>query len=494
MPRSWFELGLVVFLVAGGLFPVRASRQRSSFHLRNSTAMAAFFVCGLDSLRLVVFGAVVASLVLLAAGRAGSESRVRRVLLPAGLRPPLAIARLLRDTVFLAVAVAVAGRVYSFTGTGLFPIPLARVRDLLAFVATNVTSPTVMAVLNEAYHRLFAERASQWRGAMKGPALLPTDAPLYRLMLVSGSSLQILAHVFYLAYGPAALMVVLGWFVLGIMVHGAFLRDRVQLQQAFRELEASQRILAMGEVTGRIVHQTRHQLGLIGIGTHLIREALKEAPVDRAKVLAQLARLDGVAAALRQMLSEDLGSRRAEEAAEEREDAARAAEPGVALRDLVQEEIERLQGKAEQLGVRLTLEADSAGFVFCDPAEAEQLGQGLFNVTENALSAARSRVSVRLQETDGVFTISVVDDGPGIPPELLPRAAEPFVTTKEDGSGMGLFIASEMARRWGGELALENLAEGGLRATFRLPTEPATGPSDPPARAERTRTTDSSAS
>jgi len=476
MPRSLFELGLLLFLLAGSLFPLRASPHRSSYHLRNSTAMAALFVLGLECLGLLASATLVAIVVLLAAAHAPDSWRLRRSLF-GNLRPAQAISRLLLDTVFVATATIVSWALYRTLGSGAFPIPLARVSDLLAFLATNTCAPTVVAVCNEVYYRFFAEPVPERRTPPRELAFLPGSAPLYRVMLVFGAPLQILAHVLYLSYGPVALLIALGWFVLGILLHAAFLRDRVRLHQAFRELEASQRILVQGEVTGRIVHQTRHQLGLIGIGTHLIREALKETPVDRVKVFAQIDRLDGVAAALKQMLSDDLGTRRFEDSGEERP-ASASLTRAVTLRDLVQEELERLQGKAEQLGVRLTLEADTAerGLVPRDPVAAEQLGQGLFNVAENALAAARSRVCVRLREASELLSISVTDDGPGMPPELLARAAEPFVTTKTDGSGMGLFIASTAARRCGGELVLENLGGGGFRATFRLP-----GPGTTPA-------------
>jgi signal transduction histidine kinase len=137
----------------------------------------------------------------------------------------------------------------------------------------------------------------------------------------------------------------------------------------------------------------------------------------------------------------------------------------------VQDELERLQGKAEQQGIQLVLEAATDGLVPGTELEAEQFGQGLFNVIDNALGAAHYRVTVYLSRRLEGYAISVVDDGPGIDRELLPRVTEPFVSTKGEGSGMGLYIATAAARRWGGELRLQNIPEGGLRATFWLPSK-----------------------
>jgi signal transduction histidine kinase len=291
-------------------------------------------------------------------------------------------------------------------------------------------------------------------------------------MLVMGTPLQLLAQFFFLSYGPLGLVCALLWFALASALHGVLLEERLRLNRAFRELEASQRALILGEVSARIVHQTRHQLGLIGISTHLIRDALQERTPERAKIRAQLERLDGVTRDLSRMLSDDLGARRPEEAAEDvletAEHRGREAKR-VSLRQLVQEEVERLMGRAEERGLALTVEAERPGLVTGSLANAESLGQGIFNVVENALAVARTFVSVRLVEEGTMISLSVTDDGPGIPSEILPRAAEPFVTTKDEGTGMGLYLARAAAARFGGELLLENQPHGGLRATFRLP-------------------------
>jgi signal transduction histidine kinase len=467
----------MVFLVGGGLFPVRASRRRSSFHLRNSTAMAAFFVLGLESLWLVLPAAGASILLIFLSALVRGRSLVRRLVLPSWETAGSASARLARDTVFLVTGLLASGWVYGHVGRGIFPLPLASLRDLLAFMVTSTTAAVAIASLNEVYYRLFSDPVLEATAVPKELAFLPSDAPLYRLMLISGSPLQILAQVFYLSYGPPGLLFALGWFALAIALHGALLKERLRLHQAFRELEASQRALAVQDLTGRIVHQTRHQLGLIGISTHLIREALKGTPPERAKVLTQLDRLEGVATDLRRMLSEELGPPRAEEAPGEGPEVG-GERRALALRELVNEEAERLRGKADQLGLTLTVQAETAGLVAGRLADAEQLGQGLFNVLENALAAARSTVSVELKEEAGSVVLTVLDDGPGIPPDILARAAEPFVTTKEEGSGMGLFIADAAARRCGGGLILENLPRGGLRATFRLPAVTPPRPAD----------------
>ena len=67
--------------------------------------------------------------------------------------------------------------------------------------------------------------------------------------------------------------------------------------------------------------------------------------------------------------------------------------------------------------------------------------------------------------------LSVLDDGPGMPPEILDRAKELFFTTKADskGIGLGLYLALEFADQSGGRLTLESSADTGTSVRLLLP-------------------------
>ena len=66
-------------------------------------------------------------------------------------------------------------------------------------------------------------------------------------------------------------------------------------------------------------------------------------------------------------------------------------------------------------------------------------------------------------------SVSFTDTGGGIPPENITRIFEPYFTTKETGSGLGLLIVRRIVRAHGGELALESAPGKGLSLTIRLP-------------------------
>ena len=105
--------------------------------------------------------------------------------------------------------------------------------------------------------------------------------------------------------------------------------------------------------------------------------------------------------------------------------------------------------EAESLGLELTTAVAPGGGLWAD-ADPDRLGQVVANLTENAFKHATTRVVVGAGIVGSSIAIWVVDDGPGIAPEDLPRVFERHftsdrVTSRRLGSGLGLAIVSELA-------------------------------------------------
>jgi two-component system sensor histidine kinase RegB len=90
---------------------------------------------------------------------------------------------------------------------------------------------------------------------------------------------------------------------------------------------------------------------------------------------------------------------------------------------------------------------------------------GLGNLVENAIDFARERVEVEAAWSGDEVRVTINDDGPGFPPEIMDRMGEPFVTgrrrrqraaNENPGLGLGFFIAKTLLERSGARLALEN--------------------------------------
>ncbi len=96
-----------------------------------------------------------------------------------------------------------------------------------------------------------------------------------------------------------------------------------------------------------------------------------------------------------------------------------------------------------------------------------ELLHGLANLVQNAMQFARARVTLRAAWRPGWLEIAVEDDGPGLPPELLDRIGEPYISTRAGQSGhmgLGIFIAMNLLEKTGGALRYVNLSQGGTAA------------------------------
>jgi signal transduction histidine kinase len=104
---------------------------------------------------------------------------------------------------------------------------------------------------------------------------------------------------------------------------------------------------------------------------------------------------------------------------------------------------------------------------------AGQIDQVLMNLVTNAAQAIGARpqggtIRVTARQADGQAAITIADDGPGIPPEILPRIFDPFFTTKDvgEGSGLGLSIVHGIIERHGGQIRVDSRPREGT--TFRI--------------------------
>ena len=111
-------------------------------------------------------------------------------------------------------------------------------------------------------------------------------------------------------------------------------------------------------------------------------------------------------------------------------------------------------------------ETGSATPIVADPAIAQMID----NVLDNALEASPEWVGLTATVAAGVLTIAVSDRGPGFSPTMLDQIGTPYLSGKtRPGSGLGLFLALNVARRLGGSITAANRPEGGAVVTLTLP-------------------------
>ena len=146
---------------------------------------------------------------------------------------------------------------------------------------------------------------------------------------------------------------------------------------------------------------------------------------------------------------------------------------GVNLAELLRNCAER----AIRSGIDVRCELEETPLVLARPLAVQRL---VDNLLVNAARHAGGPVTLRLNEESRALVLSVLDRGPGIPPELVERLKQPFTRRDEarsgsSGAGLGLAIVERVARIHGGRLELLPREGGGLEARVTLPLSNAQG-------------------
>ena len=224
------------------------------------------------------------------------------------------------------------------------------------------------------------------------------------------------------------------------------LEDRSHVQELEREVHRLDRLAGLSELALGIAHEIKNPLnGVMGFAA-LLERSTDHAAAQRfaGKVVQGVRQVDEIVKSLLGFAKPDRKRVRASTLAEVAADAALAAGlPGSRL---------SLQGPRE-----LRVDADA-------------LVRVLTNLFRNAIAAAPGvHVTVRAEVQHGRLELFVQDDGPGVPASLGRRAMEPFVSTKERGTGLGLSLSVRVLAYLGGDLDLMNPGEPGACFRVRLP-------------------------
>ena len=218
----------------------------------------------------------------------------------------------------------------------------------------------------------------------------------------------------------------------------------------------SNRLAAWAEMARIIAHEIKNPLTPIRLSVEHLQEVWKRGSPDFDRVLEEC-----VQNVLRQ--TETL-----RHSAAEFSDYARLPRPemreigvGVLLR-------EAASAYAGAPGIRIEVDAASDGRALGD---ARLLSRLLSNLVGNAVEALRPGGTIRLsaRPRGRRIEIAVVDDGPGVSPDILPRLFDPYFSAKSGGTGLGLAIAKKIVEEHGGSIGAENRKPSGLAVRFDVP-------------------------
>ena len=144
------------------------------------------------------------------------------------------------------------------------------------------------------------------------------------------------------------------------------------------------------------------------------------------------------------------------------------------LRPLVEEIFEQVEGKAKKRNVKLKLIAPTGSIQV--KADAQRISQVILNLVVNGIKYGKEKglVQVIVTEKKKVYTISVVDNGPGIPEEHLHRIFERFYRIDKSraknsgGTGLGLSIVKHIVQAHNSKISVQSEENKGTRFEFKL--------------------------
>ncbi len=240
------------------------------------------------------------------------------------------------------------------------------------------------------------------------------------------------------------------------------------IEEREQRLIRSERMAAAGQIASHITHEIRNPLSSISLNTELLEEELEGGlgaeRVEEARNLCRAMRRE--VDRLTEITEENLCFARLPKPRLERED----------LNEILQNLLAFMAHELKEKGVEVNA-ALAAGL---PPIEADenQLRQAFLNLVRNAGEAMAGRggsLTVATRWHDGSVEARIADTGQGIGRDDLAKVFEPFFSTKEKGTGLGLPLTHQIIQEHGGTIAVESVPERGTVFTVRLP----------PARAEK---------
>lgn len=234
------------------------------------------------------------------------------------------------------------------------------------------------------------------------------------------------------------------------------LEQRIQkeseaLKKAHAEVVQSQKLATLGYLAAGMAHEIRNPLNSIALFVQLIKEGVEEAEKVEyiEKILKEVDRVD---ATLRKLM--DTAKRPRFELVE------------VSIEDIIRRTLDSFTPQMSAQAVALKFsQLRGLPRLKADPVEIEQI---FTNLLLNAIDEMPEggKLAIELDCDDRDIFIRVSDSGKGIPAENLPNIFDPFFSTKNIGTGMGLSIVLRIVKNYGGKI--EVVATGKSGTTFLI--------------------------
>ncbi len=230
-------------------------------------------------------------------------------------------------------------------------------------------------------------------------------------------------------------------------------QERLKLEE---QLSRTKHLSSIGEMVAGVSHEIRNPLGIISSSAELLKKKMPSG--DSTSHIPDI--IIEESTRLNNIITDFLNY-------------ARPKAPNrykCRVQDVLAKNIAYLSTQTGQNGYHI--ETHFVGELPEIDADADMLYQAFLNILINAMQAMPQggTIMIRAQMSNGLW-IAIEDQGTGIPPASMEKIWDPFYTTKDKGTGLGLGIVKKIIEAHDGQIRIDNRPEGGARVSIRLPVK-----------------------
>ncbi len=230
--------------------------------------------------------------------------------------------------------------------------------------------------------------------------------------------------------------------------------ERLRLQE---QLSRAQHLSSLGELVAGISHEIRNPLGIIKNSSELLEK--KMAGFDPSNGIPSI--ITEEADRLNNIITDFLNF-------------AKPGSPNLVACNIVnvlEKNIAFLSSQIKEEGY--IIKKHFSNDIPEIAADSNMLYQAFLNIILNAMQAMPDGGNIFVEISSGADTVTInfEDEGQGIPEDLLDKIWDPFFTTKEKGTGLGLGIVKNIIESHGGKVHIVNRTDCGARVTVEIPAE-----------------------
>ncbi|TFB23111.1 PAS domain S-box protein [Filobacillus milosensis] len=224
----------------------------------------------------------------------------------------------------------------------------------------------------------------------------------------------------------------------------AVINDISELKTARKMLMNSEKLSSVGQLAASVVHEIRNPLTSIKGFLQLLENDVKDKPEYFNIMTEEIEKIESITTELLYIAKPSPNQFKNEN-----------------ITNTISEVCLLMKSQARLYDIQIDFKSDKDHYINCDRSQIKQV---FINLIKNAVEAMESEGTIRVHVyKDDSLTIDVIDEGVGVPDDLKLRLGEPFLSTKEKGTGLGLMVTKQILNNHHASLnVLDNKEKGSI--------------------------------